>query len=101
MLHLCLAVAWLILAVILLGMPLLRPGVPAPTIWDTGISLGWPALVLGLYNLARWWNRRSYQATLRQTESADRQRRAYPDSRTEQTPDPNFDFSDSAPPDQG
>ena len=59
----------------------------------TDVSLGWFALVIGAYNLVRWWSRR---AAARE-ERAERSRRRPPEEeeirRGYQEPDPNFDFS--------
>lgn len=55
-----------------------------------GFSLGWVALLMGLWSLARWWNIRSYQA-LRQAERAALEQRRQR-SREHPEPDPNSPF---------
>jgi hypothetical protein len=68
-------------------------------------SGGWLALILALYNLARWWSVRSYRRQ-RQTEQqafAQRLKRHRAETRgPEQPPDPNFDFKEPPTgPDEG
>ncbi len=59
---------------------------------DARLSIGWLMLLLALYNLARWWGWRLYDARRRAGQAlADRrERRREPD----REPDPTFDFSD-------
>ena len=64
------------------------------------ISFGWIGLVLGVYNLARWYAKRSIvednsarmirEARVRQSQRRERQE-----------PDPTFDFSDRPAPPNG
>jgi hypothetical protein len=66
----------------------------------TPISLGWAALLLGVYNLARWWaSRASMLAQKKEAELAQRDspRRARRREEPPSAPDPNFDFSDKPP----
>ncbi len=62
------------------------------------VSLGWLALVLGLYNAARWWAGRALRAQKEQeARLAERTGRPSRPRRPEgppPEPDPNFDFSD-------
>lgn len=60
-----------------------------------GFSLGWVALLMGFYSLARWWNIRSYQALRRaERESAERRRLR---RREQAEPDPNSPFNFGGP----
>lgn len=59
-----------------------------------GISLGWFALVLGSYNLARWWNRKSY-AQLRARERDEEEKRRQREATKKQAdPDSPFRFEE-------
>lgn len=80
-----------------------HPNVPTANIWGSGISLGWVAVLLGVYNLyklVRWWNVRSYQANLRKLEEIrwEREHRSRLDIDKR---DPTFDFSDKPDQDSG
>jgi hypothetical protein len=83
---------WLIVAGFIFYWEWSHPG-PGLTIWNTGISIGWVAVLLCLYNLFFWWI-----SSLRRRTSEDDSlyRRNEPRKRTHapQEPDPNFDFSD-------
>jgi hypothetical protein len=60
-------------------------------------SSGWLALLLALYNLARWWSIRSYrrQRLAEQDALAKRFHRHRDERREpEQPPDPNFNFTE-------
>ena len=60
-------------------------------------SGGWLALILALYNLARWWSVRSYrrQRQAEQEAFAQRAQRHRAEGRgPEQPPDPNFNFTE-------
>jgi hypothetical protein len=63
-----------------------------------GISAGWLAGLLVLYNLVRWWSIRTYYSDrqgLQSVMDARRQReRAEERHHREEPPDPNLDFSD-------
>jgi hypothetical protein len=65
-------------------------------IWNTGISIGWGAIALGLYNLLRWWMAWSYHKRQRAIEQAETQRQSELRRRTRppQEFNPDFDFSD-------
>jgi hypothetical protein len=99
-LRLIFGVVWL-----LVGLGIVAYQVTHPDSWwmwmrlgTTPISFGWAALVLGLYNLARWWSSRAGLLARKQQEAelAARSR-----SRRREVPpeqyDPNFDFSDKPP----
>ena len=70
---------------------------PRWRIGSTGLSLGWAALVIAVYNLARWW---VFRVALGDRHVVDRIRlrraqmlaEAPPQKRGE--PDPNFNFTD-------
>jgi hypothetical protein len=92
MLHLFMALCWLILAGLLFGWRWSDPGAPAAYIWGTGIPLGWFGVAMALYNLLRWWLDRSAKKTAGQRSeksSVERQRAG--------EPDPNFDFRADSP----
>ena len=55
MLHLTMAVCWLILGGVLLARPWSDQPAPSATIRGTSISLGWFGVAMALYNLLRWW----------------------------------------------
>ena len=55
MVHLTLAVFWLLVAGVLFALPWLSPDSPHLTIPGTKLSMAWFALCLCAYNLARWW----------------------------------------------
>jgi hypothetical protein len=64
------------------------------------ISMGWVALLLGAYNLVRWWGARMMKAQRKQeAEQAEKAERNRPKKREEPpaAPDPTFDFSDQPP----
>jgi hypothetical protein len=97
MLHLLMAACWLILGGVLLAWQGSNPAVPSTSIWGTGISLGWFAIAMALYNLLRWWlGRSSSKATRPGLEESPLRRGRAVDSeqnRTVATPDPSFDFT--------
>jgi len=92
----------------------LRPGAKEPidititlrpkglTIWNTGISIGWGAIALGVYNLLRWWMAWSYQKRQRAIEQAEGQRQSELRRRTRplQELNPDFDFTDQGSKDE-
>jgi hypothetical protein len=82
MLNLVMAVFWLVVGGLLLGWQWLHPENRRLTIFGTGISIGWLALLLALYDLVRW--RQERRLTRRQTPPAA-------------VPDPNFNFTDQPP----
>lgn len=104
--NLFLAFFWLILAAVLLGMEWLSPGQPRYRIWGTNISIGWVALILGVYNLVRWWSNRLYRAeqrALQQTIQRTRRREQreaseHIQARNEQVQVRNPDFDFGKPP---
>jgi hypothetical protein len=73
-----------------------RPGL---TVWDTGVSIGWVAVFLGLYNLVWWWvsqSREKRRLALREAEArwkSELRNR----SRPPQELNPDFDFTDEPP----
>jgi len=79
-----------------------HPDQPGLTIWDTGISMGWGPIVLGLFNLLRWWMAWSYQKRQRAIAEAEAQRLDELRRRSRPSPElnPDFDFSDSGSPDE-
>ena len=60
------------------------------------ISPGWLALLLCVYNLARWWSRRRPRPD--PLAAALEERRRLHRDRDRPPPDPTFDFSNAPPP---
>jgi hypothetical protein len=99
--NLVLAFAWGVFGVILLVYDA-TTGDPRGRIQTLGnISWGWAALLLCLYNLARWWTTRAGLAA-RKAEWLAQVRRAHVDSPRQRTeygePNPDFMFGDEPPP---
>jgi hypothetical protein len=94
-LNLILSCFWLLLGLALLAWPKLNPQPDGPdwTILNTGIPAGWIAIVLGVYNLVRWWSIRSRAALRRADEEGFLRRQPRPSHRPPQEPDPTFDFT--------
>jgi len=90
------ALLWLILGSCIFYWEWSHPDRPGLTIWNTGISIGWGAIALGLYNMLRWWMAWSYQRRQRAIAEAETQRRNELRRRSRPTaePNPDFDFSD-------
>jgi hypothetical protein len=63
-------IIWLLLGAFFFLWPWYVPDQPAFTILNTGISVGWACVVLGLFNLARWWFGRSALARRRDQQDA-------------------------------
>src|SRR5262245_40455026 len=101
MLNLFLALFWLILGLALLAWDWASPTGPRLTIPGTGISSGWFALVLALYNLARWEAARAAAREREATLRAIERRRAPEREWLTPPPDPNFNFSERPPPPPG
>jgi hypothetical protein len=96
LLNLFMAVVWLALGAGLLLWQYAHPDEPGMTIFGSRYSVGWFALVLCLYNLARWWSgRRSrvYSQALHENRS---RRHSHRSPRPDQPPDPNFIFEDES-----
>jgi hypothetical protein len=95
-----LAIFWLLIAGALFVWKWRGPDNPALNLRGTGISLGWLALVLALYNVARWWSRRSAVTQDRTLWQARRDRHNSPANRDPgpTPPDPQFDFTEQTPP---
>src|SRR5690349_9677668 len=90
------ALIWLAVAGGLLVWQVLHPQNPGPVIRGTGISFGWLALVLGIYNLVRWWSSWSYQRRRRELteEQRDRPQSTRQRHPGQSPPNPDFDFSE-------
>lgn len=98
MINLFLAFFWLILGSVLLYRFYFGEGDRMHlTILQTRISLGWLALLLAFYNVARWWGQRL----------TDRDRQAIaraavhphpPHEQSDDSPNPDFDFNKPSSP---
>jgi len=97
-----LAVVWLLVGV---GLIVYHATTGDPTftfpLADHRVSVGWVALVLAIYNLARAWALRSYRLeewTRQMAQlSRDRDRRWEDRRKPPSDPDPNFNFTDDPP----
>jgi hypothetical protein len=69
---LLMALVWLFLGGCIFFWEWTHPDRPGLTIWDTGVSIGWGAILLSLYNLLRWWMARSHQSRQRAIAEAER-----------------------------
>ncbi len=88
--YLYFAVTWILGGVGILIWHALEPGTTQGKIG--GISLGWVALLLGLYNLARWWSWRSNRTLRRADQEARAVRRREPRAPAAPDPDGPFNF---------
>jgi hypothetical protein len=93
-LNLLLAIFWLAVGCGLLLLPHLVPEAGDWTVLGTGLSSGWLAILLALYNIARWWAVRASALQCSALEDTPRRRRRDADQRGVQEPDPNFSFTD-------
>jgi hypothetical protein len=98
---LLMALVWLFLGGCIFFWEWTHPDRPGLTIWDTGVSIGWGAILLSLYNFLRWWMARSHQSRQRAIAEAESQRRSdlRKRSRSPEEMNPDFDFSDAHSPD--
>ena len=96
---LLMALVWLVLAGCIFLWEWSHPDRGGLTIWETGISIGWGAVLLSLYNLLRWGMARSYQKRQRAIADAEAQRLSELRRRSSppQERNPDFDFSDQPP----
>jgi hypothetical protein len=97
-LNLMLAGFWLIVALVLLLPLWLAPEQPVLVIPGTKLPIGWLALVMGAYNVIRWWMIRSQRQQQREMQDGLarlRKRRILPREPVE--PDPNFNFTEEPP----
>ncbi len=95
------AVFWLLVGGSLIFWQWIQPGKTFLTLGNTGISAGWLAILLALYNFIRWWSGRSYLAQRRAWEEAEARRfshRHHRERQAAQEPNPLFDFSDNPSP---
>jgi len=93
---LLMALVWLFLGGCIFFWECTHPDRPGLTIWDTGVSIGWGAILLSLYNLVRWWMARSYQTRQRAIAEAERARKSdlQRRSRPPEEINPDLDFTD-------
>ncbi len=98
MIHLTLAIGWLVFGAGLLAWQWVDPEVPAMHIWGTHISIGWFAVAMGVYNLVRWGMSYSVRRHARRArEASHSQRGSAALDRSQAAPDPNFDFTREPP----
>jgi hypothetical protein len=67
----------------------------------TDLSVGWLLILLGIFNIARWYSGQARRARMLADEDEAERRRERRRSRTSreyQPPDPNFQFTDEPPP---
>jgi hypothetical protein len=102
MLNLTLALIWAVMGV---GLIVYQATTGDPR-WQlemggVSVSYGWFALLLCLYNLARWWSGRNAEAerlAVLLAQAAHRRRHRRPAEPGGGEPDPNFNFTDEPPP---
>ena len=99
---LLMAFVWLFLAGCIFFWEWSHPDRPALTIWDTGVSIGWGAVVLSVYNFIRWGMAKSYQNRQRAIAHAEKERgnQLRKNTRPTEERNPDFDFSDVQLPDE-
>jgi hypothetical protein len=85
-----LALFWLVTALAIFAFEWFNPE-RRLTIFDTGISAGWFALVLFAYNIIRWRSLRALQGGQRDSSRPPTAHRQEP---PKPKPNPDFDFSD-------
>jgi hypothetical protein len=94
MVNLVLAFVWLAVGLGILLWPWLDPEAKVGRVDPT---LGWVALILCCYNLARWWvSRAAARERQAMREQLARCQSTETEARPERPPDPNFDFTDRA-----
>jgi hypothetical protein len=99
MLYVILAAVWAVMALGLFLWPWLMPGAQLPTILGTGIPWAWVAVILALFNLARWAATRAERQRRALLEQQARRRRPEREPTPwQREPDPTFDFSEGPPP---
>lgn len=76
-LYLWMAIFWFVIGTGLIGWHWMHPEGPFLDLLGTGISIGWFALFMALYDLARWWSARS-RAITRRLESVGQRSTARP-----------------------
>ncbi|HZY85879.1 MAG TPA: hypothetical protein VFE78_13675 [Gemmataceae bacterium] len=93
--NLLLAILWLLGGVVLVAYEQFT-GDTRFHIRGTHFSVSWLCLVLGAYNLVRWWSARAYRAERRALQIEEARHRAAhfrPREGPPPQPDPNFDFT--------
>jgi hypothetical protein len=93
-LNLYFAVFWLLVGAGLLVWPAVDPQVPRFQILETGLSAGWFGIVLGLYNVSRWWSIRTAARQRQVREEMALRHAGEQPRRPPQEPDPNFNFTE-------
>lgn len=93
--NLFLAVFWLMMGAGLVLWHWLYPEVRQARLPNSDVSLGWLAILMGLYNLARWYGIRAYlhRQGILEEQRRHREELERSDRRPDVEPDPNFDFS--------
>jgi hypothetical protein len=97
--NLILAIVWLLLGVCAFAWEI-GTGTPLPGWLRIGnFSVGWLAIPLCLYNLARWWGERTYQQNQQAMHQAQArwQRETHRRGESGGDIDPNFDFTAEPP----
>lgn len=92
--HLAMALFWLVVGAGILLWPYLHPDGGRLEIGNTGVSFGWFAVALSVYNLLRWqlwrahYRQKQLEAQVRAAELSRQHRDEY---------HPEFDFSEEPP----
>ncbi len=98
LINLILAGFWFVIGAALLASQSLYGDQPQFLIPGTKLSIGWLAMCLVVYNVVRWWMRRSYLRRQRDMEETlSRLYRRRPHQNTPVEPDPNFMFTEEPP----
>ena len=93
MIYLLLAIVWFLAGILLLAWDWWYPGVNPYRLPGTELSPGWLALLLAIYNVVRYWARRS---AARRQEISMRQRRSPHRNQSSHAADPDFNFLDES-----
>lgn len=100
--NLFLAIVWLLLAAILFVYERSHGPIEMRIrLGGLNLSMGWIMLLLGIYNIARWYSMRAYRNEQRALFAALRQRllqQRGPRDEPYREPDPNFRFTDEPTP---
>jgi hypothetical protein len=97
MVNLFLAVLWLVLSSVFFAWEWTQPNSHAPRIWGSNVSVGWIAVVLAVYNLARWWSSQSFARRSGAAEDSKWRLEDHRKIEEAKAVDPNLSFTDEPP----